>query len=617
MPRQVPVNGVAFVALVVVLAATLVGCGSTGPASPPAAATATAAVSSGTPTAAASASSEVEQLLAQAMSAPIDVSDPGLKLDLAEQGMKDYMRGASGVAALLGPNGAATLSAIDAAERQAVAALIARVRAQGALPRAGVRLASVATRALPGGSGQDPTAAGGESLFGAFMFTMMAPELYARGGRNASGNLDRQTLTEEMTTSDGSRIQITLQPSLTGSKLNAEVKVTISVTGPPAYTEEATGTLSVDLCPDANGNVPLELSLGGGFSLLGGGMQYHVAMTATGHTDDSGKLAGMDVQADGSLASQPQSGQGGPGTVPMYVELRAGYSLGLAGGEVTNATGSAPRYSSQVDEAFVRSAIAMTASMGSIATVLGFQSAERLWTTGYCVEITVPEMDAGGSKTVAPSSTTPFTANVRHKFEGADLVVPVTATLGSGGVSVSPSGNPVPAPAAFLYKAPDRDRQTATVNLETHSKRGIATLAVTFMTGTSAYSVSGMYFGSMYKLTGTICDLTVTFKLNADASGIRAKGVFTFQPEGSDGGTWSYKGKMGPSGGALSYKGSGGYTVIRPADSVAGAVPLLRMTGGTDWTITAPIVGTMPLGEGVHLGPGDDVKLVPKPACTG
>jgi hypothetical protein len=300
----------------------------------------------------------------------------------------------------------------------------------------------------------------------------------------------------------------------------------------------------------------------------------------------------------------------------MYIELRAGYSIGLAGGEVTNATGSAPRYSSQIDEAFVRSAIGMTASMGNIATVLGFQSAERLWTTGYCVEITVPELDAGGSKSVTPSSTTPFTANVRHKFEGADLVVPVTATLASGGVSVSPSGNPVPAPANFQYKAPDQDRQMATVNLETHSKRGIATMTVTFTTGTPAYTVDGTYFG-VYHLTGTVCDLANPFKLNADAPRIVAKGVFSFTPAGAASGTWKYAGKLGPPSGALPYKGSGGYTVIMPADGASGAVPLLRMAGGTDWTITAPIVGTKPLGEGVHLGPGDDVKLVPTAACRG
>lgn len=476
------------------------------------------------------------------------------------------------------------------------------------------RLASVVTPAAPGEPNQQVV---GESLFGAFMFTMMAPELYARAPRNASGNLDRQTMTQEMTTSDGSTIRLTLQPSLAGSKLNAEVNVEISVPGPPAYTEHATGTLTVDLCPDASGAVPLQLTLGGGFSILGGGMQYHVAVTATGHTDDSGKLASMDVQADGSMASQPLTGQGALGTAPMYVELRTGYSVGLgAGGAVSNASGSAPRYSSQVDAAFVRSAIAMTASMGSIATVLGFQSAEKQWTSGYCLEIAVPSMGAGGSQTVATGSTTPFTANVRHKFEGNDLVVPVTATLGSGGVSVSPSGSPVTAPATFQYKAPDQDRQTAKVDLETHSKRGIATLAVTFTTGTSAYTVDGTYFG-VYHLTGTICDLTNAFKLTADAAQIVAKGVFLFEPAGADGGTWSYKGKMGPAGGALAYKGSGAYTVVRPAGGATDAVPVLRMAGGTDWTVTAPIAGTFPLGEGAHLGPGDDVTLVPAPACPG
>jgi hypothetical protein len=145
---------------------------------------------------------------------------------------------------------------------------------------------------------------------------------------------------------------------------------------------------------------------------------------------------------------------------------------------------------------------------------------------------------------VAAGSTTPFTANVRHKFEHADLVVPVTAALASGGVSVSPSGTQVRAPATFRYVAPDTDGQTATVNLETHSKRGIATLAATFRTGPSSYAVDTTSF-DIYHLTGTICDLTKPFKLSASAPTILATGTFTFKPSGAAAGAWSYKGNMG------------------------------------------------------------------------
>jgi hypothetical protein len=46
-------------------------------------------------------------------------------------------------------------------------------------------------------------------------------------------------------------------------------------------------------------------------------------------------------------------------------------------------------------------------------------------------------------------------------------------------------------------------------------------------------------------------------------------------------------------------------------------MPVLRMTGGTNWTMTTPGLPPMPLGEGQHLGPGDDVKLGPTTACPG
>ena len=519
------------------LALVIAGCGTAGPAESPAGpassvlepaastlAPAAAADPSDSPQVADMTAAEIEQLLAQVVSQPVDVSDPGPALDRAEQRTKDYMRRASGVADLLGPDGAAILAGIDTAEKELVAGMVADLRAEAATPGAGslamgvawtpgdsisARLASVITPAPPPGTDRHPQA-GGESLFGAFMFMGLAPE-FAKGPRNASGNLERETMTEEKTLADGTTLRLTLQPSLAGSKLSAMVKVEISVPGPPAYKEEVTGTLTADLCPDASGAVPLELSLGGGFSLGGGGMQYKVSVTATGHTDDSGRLASVDMRYDGSLAAQPWKGQNARSRPPMYLELRVGLSVGMApGGGVTNVTGSLGRYSSRVDVDFAKEAGAMTGALGSLTTALALHSAQQLWTTGYCVAITVPEMDVsmriddprgpaesmGGqidvpSKRVVPGSEMPFTAVVTHKFEGGQLNTPVTATLKSGGVSVTPSGTKVPAPASFHYKAPEEPYVNAVVTLETRSRRGIATLFVAFRTVPEGWILTG------------------------------------------------------------------------------------------------------------------------------
>jgi hypothetical protein len=184
-----------------------------------------------------------------------------------------------------------------------------------------------------------------------------------------------------------------------------------------------------------------------------------------------------------------------------------------------------------------------------------FEIAETKWSTGYCVEIQVPDLGTG-VKSVQPNSDTPFTANVHHRFEGVDLQVPVIAMLSDGQVSVSPSGSKVPAPASFTYKAPGENNKTATVNLVTRSKRGIATLDVKFKTGEQGWKVDGPFGES--RIFGEICSLDVPFTLNWD-SGVGLAGTVTFSPTSKDGGTWSLEGAMASVG--VTNAGEGNYTI--------------------------------------------------------
>jgi hypothetical protein len=80
----------------------------------------------------------------------------------------------------------------------------------------------------------------------------------------------------------------------------------------------------------------------------------------------------------------------------------------------------------------------------------------------------------------------------------------VIATLSAGQVSVTPSGSKVPAPAAFTYKAADQGGQSATVNLETRSKRGIAKLDIQFKTGELGWKIDDFNDVNLngYKMTG-------------------------------------------------------------------------------------------------------------------
>lgn len=605
---------VARAAAVVTLALVIAGCGPSGQtASPPAPADSAPAPSAGPDLSASPAASDttqaaIEQLLAQAVSQPIDLSDPGPELGLAEQGTKDAMRRASAVAEILGPDGAAILAGIDTAEREAIAALAIEMGAQartrgaavavdlglpGTVPGA-ARLASVVIPAPPGGSGVQPSDPL-EGLTGVYMLTMEAPNAFAGLERGANGDLDAPAVTEDRTGARGERVHTSRHVTLIGSKLTFELEMSIEVAGPPAYTEVTSGMVTVDLCPDANGLVPLELSLGSRSSLLGGGMQYDVVVTATGHVDDNARLAAIDLTLDGSMATQPLTGNGALGSRPMFLETAFEQTVDMIGDSPTRTTHTGDRFSSHVDGSFAGIAASLL-MFGRQAAFGAANRAQQEWTAGYCLAITVPEL-TGPAKPVDPGSETPFTAVVSHKFETTQLHVPVTATLASGTVSVTPSGTKVPSPASFRYRAPGELDKTAAVLLETRSKRGIATLNVEFRTGLSAYRASWQDRNVTW--SGVVCGLDRPFTItvvsfSTDGSGADLTMLFEFAPAGPAGGTVSFDvTKYG-----THWKGAGPYEVKAAA---TGQLSLVGQIRGS--YTTSGQTGYYPIAFNVPLTP--------------
>jgi hypothetical protein len=234
-------------------------------------------------------------------------------------------------------------------------------------------------------------------------------------------------------------------------------------------------------------------------------------------------------------------------------------------------------------------------------TGMAMNFAEEKWINGYCLEITVPELGSGIT-TVQPGSSTPFTAHVRHKFEGAELPLPVVATLSAGQVSVIPSGSRVPAPAGFTYTAADQDGQPATVSLETRSKRGVAKLDLKFTTGLPTWTGEGTYRKAVQQ-SGVELSMsyTFTFTFHTLPDGmIAGEGVLT-KTDASYGGQGILCNDIGTSG------------LIFPPLKVAGTIKLdgtfqlsISNSGSTNtWRFdcTTPS-GGFSLDEGVDQGIG-------------
>jgi len=313
----------------------------------------------------------------------------------------------------------------------------------------------------------------------------------------------------------------TWQPKLIGSRLEATGTFKIILNEPFPYEESAEYTLSMELCPDAQGNVPLQLSFKSRVAQPGGGAQLGVESQVTGHVNDEATLDSRDDKSTFQGARQSIQGAGdNAGTANNYFEFQQDMTLSTNPDIPSTSDGDFTRQSSETDEKFEAESIKTLSFLKGFMTGLALQYAEGLWTKGYCVEVQVLELGAG-TKTVQPNSETPFTAIVRHKFENVELQVPVIAKLADGQVSINPSGSKVPAPATFTYKAPDKEGQKATVNLETRSKRGVARLDVKFTTGETGWTGEGKIRVTEVVDGGEFIDgyeFLITFRANADGT---------------------------------------------------------------------------------------------------
>jgi hypothetical protein len=494
--------------------------------------------------------------------------------------------GAGGVTGTATVPAAGTISSVDVARQQSA-------------PLA-ARLASVTTRPLPGGSGPRHLDSEGEYLFGIYLMTGMAPAAFGDVARDNSGNYAGPPLTMAQTTEHGATNTLTMTPTLHGSKMTADLKLDSGVAGGPLmYQEQATGTVAVDLCPDVNGNVALEVSLGYKVSLLGGGMQFTVKVRQTGQVDDNGRLASTGEQLDATMASQPLTGNDALGEAPMYVEYTSSYTVD-PGGAISNRNEGVPRYSSRVDLRLVRDGIGAARSMGRLVASAAMQSAESKWTTGYCVAITVAGMEGSmyvddprgpatraqlsvPSKRVDVGTEEPFTAAVTHNFEGGQLNAPVTATLSSGAVSVTPSGTGVPAPATFRYKAPDEPYKNAVVTLETASRRGKATLVIAFR----SFPPGWVYAPGSALADGVKCwDLDGEWVVNIHAAGVGMTGKYVVTiDQATESGTYVYDLLQVSDGATATWHGTGHATIVLQAD---GNVSMSFHGGTTKITIKTP-----------------------------
>jgi len=460
----------------------------------------------------------------------------GSNANLIEQNMKRMTREQGGARTALGDQADTVFQEFDAAEIAMVAIMNDHMQTlSGSTERFSKAKSAPVTQMVRFSSSPPGSSLIQNKTVGVLSTLLIFPQMIADLPRDENGNSQIPPLEYDEKRGINSTAHAAMRATLHGSKMDVEVEMILNSQGPPAYQESTTGQLTIDLCPDAQGIVPLTIHLKNGYTLAGGGYQWEVMTQGTGHVNDEGQLSGYDISYQSRVGAQA-------GNSGKYVEMKTGFTvsgLDLGEGKVVTSHISSELIgaSSQVAQEEADEAIKETLDVARIFLINALVTAEIKWTGGYCLEIRVADLK-NSTKLVQMDSKTPFTASVWHKYDAMELTVPVIATLTDGKVALDPSGIKVPAPAVFTYQAPDEVGAQATVHLETRSRRGISEKNISFTTGFNKVDM----VSEQSTIYGIICSLEKPFSIDTSIHylGFEADFSIQFIPSSANAGTASY-----------------------------------------------------------------------------
>ena len=297
----------------------------------------------------------------------------------------------------------------------------------------------------------------------------------------------------------------------------------------------------MDTCPDETGRVTIDSEVNSQMSVQGKpgtGGYVHSQMKYERYLDDDAHL----IDGNDGGAANLRVRMGG------YEDFQQ-QSADITVGHARGGTAIFERHDEQGFSIFRPDEIARVQNVLEEVTSLQTVMAESMlsglgsgppWESGRCIVLKVTS--SPGKRTgLSPNAAFDLEAQPRVKSDGTPAGGTVTATL-TGGARLQPTSGKVPADARYRYAGPEKKDETASIAVESRSRRGVGRATVEFDTKTSrSYRVNGTSDGARF--TGEICSLDQPFVLNVDS--ITGKWPMEFTPgDGVSGqmkGTYSWE----------------------------------------------------------------------------
>jgi hypothetical protein len=303
---------------------------------------------------------------------------------------------------------------------------------------------------------------------------------------------------------------------------------------PEGLTGKVTTRVKSVACPDAQGKVEVEFESISDLGAGGGSAQTKVSSKLVEHLDDDANLIDDDMDSDVHVEQSTGAGSRVDVTDTLSTsrnEMGAtvnGRSHGVTDEDVQLAQG--------------------LAKVGRFAAMSALDAARKAWESGKCVDLQV-RSDPTKRKGARPNTAYTLYAEPRAKVDGMPTRGTVKATL-NGGNRLNPTGK-VKADATFDYANPEKKEQSASIDFEARSRRGVGKATLDFDTRKSGYRVSG---GGGDPVDQVVCAIDKPFVLNGKLFGV----------EFSGGLSGSYRFVRTPNIPGLSWKAHGSYAIVFP-----------------------------------------------------
>ena len=349
--------------------------------------------------------------------------------------------------------------------------------------------------------------------------------------------------------------------------MDTELEQTVDADG---VTGKVKTKVHLDACPDASGKLVVTIDTESQMSAGGKQGAVKAKFRVERQLDDDARLidggdATLEITMDGTGASGP---------------LHAGANVSTTNGfqpfEESGFNIFHPEEAQHTADLMNGMFVTLQAMAEAMLTG-ALSGGEPPWESGRCVDLQV-RSDPAKRKGARPNTAYTLFAEPRAKSDGMPTGGTVKATL-NGANRLNPTGK-IKADAKFDYANPEKKDQSASIDFEARSRRGVGKATLDFDTKKGGYRIAAVSSGACAEPI-TVCDISKPFT-NTICGGTV---TWTHTPTGDKGGDFTFRFANGKG----VANASGTYTLNGPDEQMTAIYKMGKICGSAaSMTVCAP-----------------------------